>query len=98
MVTKKSKNKDTAKNGVLCWSDNAWEDYLFWQKSDLDKLTRINDLIKDCQRDPFSGIGKPEPLKGNLTGYWSRRIDQQHRLVYLYENSNLYIIQCRYHY
>ena len=98
MATKKSKNKEQAKKGLLCWSDNAWEDYLYWQNSDTSKVDRINMLIEQCKRDPFKGAGKPEPLKGDLTGYWSRRIDREHRLVYVAADGNLYIIQCRYHY
>ena len=76
----------------------AWEDYLFWQQTNKKILRRINELVKQCQRTPFDGIGKPEPLKGNLMGWWSRRIDQEHRLVYKPENNKLYILQCRKHY
>lgn len=76
----------------------AWEDYLFWQKTDKKSLKRINELIRNCQRTPFEGIGKPEPLRGNLSGWWSRRIDHEHRLVYRYENYKLFILQCRKHY
>lgn len=76
----------------------GWDDYLYWQKVDKNKLKRINELIKECQRTPFDGRGKPEPLKGNLSGYWSRRIDEEHRLVYSYEDQILIIISCRYHY
>lgn len=83
---------------ILSWSDDAWEDYLYWQNADKKKLRRINDLIKATKREPFSGIGDPEPLRHNLTGYWSRRIDQEHRFVYKVENNVLYIAQCRYHY
>lgn len=82
----------------LAWQTRAWEDYIYWQQTDKKILKRINELIKDCLRHPFSGIGKPEPLKGDLTGFWSRRIDGEHRLVYKATNSSLYIIQCRYHY
>ncbi|MGM0620550.1 MAG: Txe/YoeB family addiction module toxin [Bacteroidota bacterium] len=80
------------------WHQSAWEDYLFWQKTDKKILKRINALIKSCERTPFSGIGKPEPLKNELSSYWSRRIDQSHRLVYKIENDTLTIIQCRFHY
>jgi len=80
------------------WHESAWEDYLFWQKTDKKVLKRINMLIKSCERTPFSGIGKPEPLKNELSSYWSRRIDQSHRLVYKIENDTLTIIQCRFHY
>ena len=76
----------------------AWEDYLHWQKTDKKILKRINELIKQCQRTPFEGIGKPEPLKGDLSGWWSRRIDQEHRLVYRKEEKGLNILQCRKHY
>lgn len=82
----------------LIFSSNAWDDYLYWQKTDKVLLKRINKLIKDIQRDPFEGIGKPEPLKHNLTGYWSRRINQEHRLVYKIRDDALLIAQCRYHY
>lgn len=83
---------------MILFDDNAWEDYLYWQKLDKNKLRRINELIKECTRCPFEGKGKPEPLKGNFSGYWSRRIDEEHRLVYSYENDVLTIISCRYHY
>ena len=82
----------------IVWQQNAWEDYLFWQKNDKQKLKRINELIKDCQRNKFDGIGKPEPLKENLSGFWSRRIDNEHHFVYKIEENRLHIIQCRYHY
>ncbi|MGX2956805.1 Txe/YoeB family addiction module toxin [Ursidibacter arcticus] len=83
---------------ILAWTDNAWEDYLYWQSTDKKILKRINQLIKDIQRQPFLGIGDPEPLKYHLSGYWSRRIDREHRLVYQIHNETLYIVQCRYHY
>lgn len=83
---------------MISWADNAWEDYLYWQSQDKKTLKRINALIKDCQRSPFEGIGKPEPLKHDLAGYWSRRIDTTNRLVYAYENDILTIFACRYHY
>lgn len=76
----------------------AWEDYLYWQQNDKALLKRINLLIKEIQRDPFTGIGKPEPLKHGLSGFWSRRIDDRHRLVYAVENGALLIAQCRDHY
>ncbi|MCK5695840.1 MAG: Txe/YoeB family addiction module toxin [Desulfobacula sp.] len=82
----------------LIFSANAWEDYLFWQKTDKKKLQRINVLIKDIQRNKFEGIGKPEPLKHNLSGYWSRRINNEHRIVYKIENDAILIAQLRYHY
>ena len=83
---------------LLCWTDLAWEDYLYWQKTDKSLLRRINDLIKAIQRDPFTGPGKPEPLKHDLAGYWSRRITQEHRLVYKVTDDRVIIAQCRYHY
>lgn len=82
----------------LSWFDEAWEDYLYWQQTDKKTLKRINKLIKEIQRDPFDGIGKPEPLKYNLSGYWSRRIDEKNRLVYAYQNDVLIILSCRFHY
>ena len=82
----------------LLWDQSGWEDYLYWQVNDKKILFRINDLIKDAQRNPFTGIGKPEPLKGNLTGCWSRRINEEHRLVYMVKEDCIYILQCRFHY
>lgn len=82
----------------LIFSGNAWEDYLHWQKTDKKILRRINTLIKAIQRDPFEGIGKPEPLKHSLTGYWSRRINDEHRIVYKFTDDALLIAQLRYHY
>lgn len=76
----------------------AWEDYLYWQDTDAKLLRKLNALIKDCSRTPFSGIGKPEPLKNELKGWWSRRIDQEHRLIYRVRDDVLEISQCRYHY
>jgi toxin YoeB len=80
------------------WSDTSWDDYLYWQKQNKKLLKKINDLIKDIERKPFEGLGKPEPLKNNLSGWWSRRIDDTHRIVYRIENGNLEIAQCREHY
>ena len=80
------------------WFDEAWEDYLYWQVQDKKTLKRINSLIKDAERNPFSGIGKPEPLKGNLSGFWSRRIDDTNRLVYRIQHDTLEILSCRGHY
>lgn len=82
----------------LQFTDECWKDYVYWQGQDKRTLKRINDLIKDAQRDPFAGIGKPEPLKGNLSGLWSRRIDEANRLVYEVVDDVLIIISCRYHY
>ncbi|MHB8493298.1 MAG: Txe/YoeB family addiction module toxin [Casimicrobiaceae bacterium] len=80
------------------FSDQAWDDYLFWQARDKAVLKRINALIRDIQRSPFDGIGKPEPLKHNLSGFWSRRIDDEHRLVYAIDDDRILVAQCRYHY
>lgn len=77
---------------------DAWEQYQYWQQNDVDLIQRINALLKDCQRSSFAGIGKPEPLKGNFKGYWSRRINQEHRLVYKLYGDILEIAQCRFHY
>ena len=82
----------------LTWSSSSWEDYLYWQKVDKKIVKRINELIKSCRRTPFEGIGKPEALKGDLLGYWSRRITSEHRLVYKYDNEQILIAACRYHY
>ena len=82
----------------LIFSENAWEDYLYWQKTDKRTLTRTNNLIKDAKRNPFEGIGKPVPLKHNLTGYWSRRINEEDRIVYKAMDDTLLIAQLRYHY
>ncbi len=82
----------------LIFSENAWEDYLFWQKTDKRILKRVNNLIKDIQRHKYEGIGKPEALKHNLAGYWSRRITNEHRIVYKIENNSVLIAQLRYHY
>jgi toxin YoeB len=82
----------------LFWDKSAWEDYLYWIDTDKKVLRKINALIKECQRTPFAGTGKPEALKQNLSGFWSRRITGEHRLVYKIENDVLFIAQCRYHY
>lgn len=82
----------------ITWTKTAWNDYLYWQVRDKKKLKRINELIKSTLRDPFNGIGNPEPLKHDLQGYYSRRIDGEHRLVYTFEDDVLLIIACRYHY
>ncbi|HEX7338808.1 MAG TPA: Txe/YoeB family addiction module toxin [Rhodanobacteraceae bacterium] len=82
----------------IAFHPDAWEQYVYWQSQDRKTLERINALIRDCQRDPFHGIGKPEPLRRRLTGYWSRRIDDTHRLVYRTAGHELQIIACRYHY
>jgi toxin YoeB len=82
----------------LAWTDEAWKDYLFWQSQDKKTLKRINKLIDDAKRNPFDGIGKPEPLRENLSGFWSRRIDDTNRLVYAVNSEFLTVISCRYHY
>lgn len=83
----------------LLWEDKAWEDYLYWQTQDKKTLKRINNLIKDIQRNAFTGIGKPEPLKNNLSGWWSRRIDDNgNRIVYFVENNIVHIVACKSHY
>jgi toxin YoeB len=84
--------------GMLAWTKEAWTDYIYWQGQDKKTLKRINKLISDTQRTPFEGIGKPELLKENLSGFWSRRIDETNRLVYVVESDRLIIISCRYHY
>ena len=82
----------------LIWSEKSWDDYLYWQKYDKKMLKKINTLIKEIQRTPFEGTGKPEPLKHELAGCWSRRIDHEHRLVYMVEDGAVMIVACRYHY
>ena len=83
---------------LLVWTDETWSDYVYWEGQDRKTLKRINKLISDSKRTPFEGIGKPEPLKENLSGFWSRRIDDTNRLVYAVDNISLTIISCRYHY
>jgi len=82
----------------LIFSEQSWTDYLYWQQTDKAIVKRINTLVKDIQREPFSGIGKPEPLKHHLSGFWSRRIDAEHRLIYQITDDGLLIASCRYHY
>ena len=82
----------------LVWSTNAWDDYLYWQANDKKMVKRINLLIKDIKRSPFDGVGKPEPLKHNWSGYWSRRITQSDRLVYKVLDGSILIAQARFHY
>ncbi|NBB19222.1 Txe/YoeB family addiction module toxin [Runella sp. CRIBMP] len=82
----------------LSWDSDAWEDYLYWQRTDKNVLKRINELIKECLRTPFEGKGKPESLKASLSGYWSRRITEEHLLVYQVLNDRIHILQCRFHY
>ena len=83
---------------VLTFTENAWEDYLYWQKIDKKIVKKINGLIKEIQRTPFEGTGKPEPLRYDLAGYWSRRIDREHRLVYQVADNEILIYACRFHY
>jgi len=82
----------------ICFYEDAFEDYIYFQKNDKKTADKINQLLKDIRRAPFSGIGKPEPLKYNLSGLWSRRITNEHRLVYAVEDNVIYVSQCRYHY
>jgi toxin YoeB len=98
MKNQKSSNKEQAKQAAVAFTDIGWEDYQYWQKEDAKQRAKINALIDACFAAPFTGIGKPEPLKGNLTGLWSRRIDREHRLVYAVEADIIHIVACRYHY
>ena len=82
----------------LLWTDEAWEDYLYWQGQDRKTLKRVNQIVRDIQRSPHAGIGKPEPLKGNLSGWWSRRIDGANRIVYRLKGDAVAITQCKGHY
>lgn len=82
----------------LIFAEQSWEDYVFWQETDKKILKRINTLIKETARAPFEGVGKPEPLKNALSGYWSRRINEEHRMVYKVEGESLFLAQLRYHY
>ena len=86
----------------LLWTEGAWADYVFWQENDRDLLRRINNLIREIERSPFGGIGKPEPLGGDFAGWWSRRINREHRIVYRVTGSardqRLEIAACRFHY
>ncbi len=83
---------------IISFTADGWEDYVYWQAQDKKILKRINNLLKDCQRNPISGIGKPEQLKHELSGAWSRRINDEHRLVYLMTDTGIHILSCRYHY
>ena len=84
---------------LICWSEHAWQDYIYWQKQDKTILNKINLIIKDIKRSNFEGIGSPEPLKHNWSGYWSRRINKEHRVIYkILSDKELVIAQCRYHY
>lgn len=83
---------------IISWAEKAWDDYLYWQSIDRKTLKRINALLREISRQPFEGIGDPEPLKHQWAGYWSRRIDRKHRLVYKVTAENIIVVQCRYHY
>lgn len=83
---------------IISWAEKAWEDYLYWQQTDRKILKRINALLRDITRQPYEGIGDPEPLKHNWSGYWSRRVDREHRLVYKVTDEGIVVVQCRYHY
>jgi toxin YoeB len=96
---KKARNKAAAVNNCkVAWSSHAWDDYLYWQEHDWAMVEEINGLIEEIARDPFKGTGKPEPLKGDLMGFWSRRITKSDRLVYIVQDGIIYVMQCRYHY
>jgi toxin YoeB len=82
----------------LVFTELSWEDYLFWQKNDKQKLKRINEILKDISRNPYDGIGKPEALKFNYAGFWSRRIDEEHRLIYRVDDDEIQIVKCKFHY
>ncbi len=82
----------------VTFTEKAWEHLLYWQRQDKTILNKINSLIKECQRHPYAGTGKPEPLKGDRSGFWSRRINREHRLVYRVNSGAIEIVQCRYHY
>jgi len=92
------KKQTTLINMKFVFTELSWEDYLFWQKNDRQKLKRINELLKDISRNPYEGIGKPEPLKFNYAGFWSRRIDEEHRLIYRVIEDEIQIAKCRFHY
>ena len=95
----KQKNKNTLRtSNSVAFSLNAWEDYQYWKAADPATSRKIDILISDCLRSAFQGVGKPEPLKGDFSGLWSRRINKEHRLVYMFEAGKLSILQCRYHY
>jgi toxin YoeB len=83
---------------LLTWHTSSWEDYLYWQANDKEIVKKINGLLKDILRNPFSGLGKPEPLVGNYKGYWSRRINEEHRLIYKVEDKMIIVASCRFHY
>ncbi len=92
------KKQTTLIHMKFLFTELSWEDYIFWQKNDKQKLKRINELLKDISRNPYEGIGKPEPLKFNYAGFWSRRIDEEHRLIYRVIDDEIQIAKCRFHY
>lgn len=95
----KQRNKQETRNTVsVSFTSEGWEDYNHWCKNDDDIFEKLSSLLEECLRTPFKGTGKPEPLKGDLSGFWSRRITKEHRLVYLYEGGTLTVLQCRFHY
>lgn len=95
----KQRNKDGARNSItVAFTANGWEDFEHWQAADPKVLASVTALIDECCRTPFTGTGKPEALKGDLSGYWSRRVTKEHRLVYFYEGATLTVLACRYHY
>jgi toxin YoeB len=95
----KSRNEESAKaDSIFMFTDEAWDDYVFWQETDRKVVRKINTLLEQCRRDPFTGTGKPEPLVGSLSGFWSRRITLADRLVYLPKDGKIYVIACRFHY
>jgi toxin YoeB len=83
---------------ILSWDRDAWADYVYWQTTDIKVVRKVNELVRECLRTPFEGKGKPEPLNGNLSGFWSRRITDEHRLVYEVKKDSVHVIQCRFHY
>lgn len=95
---KQRNKKDIQESVALNWTSEAWEDYMHWVENDPDILQKVNELISEIRRTPFTGTGKPEPLRGNLTGFWSRRITREHRIVYMMHKDTLFIAACRYHY
>ncbi|MGF6241481.1 MULTISPECIES: Txe/YoeB family addiction module toxin [Paraburkholderia] len=99
MSKQKARNKETVRSdSVFVFTDEAWDDYLHWQRIDAKVLRKVNELLEECRRDPFKGSGKPEPLVGNLTGFWSRRVTHADRLVYLPQDGLIYVAACRFHY
>lgn len=99
MNKQRSRNEEAAKaDSIFMFTDEAWDDYLYWQEADRKVLRKINTLLEECRRDPFRGTGKPEPLAGSLSGFWSRRITRADRLVYLPRDGKIYVLACRFHY